>query len=241
VNILYYLELKAIAQKNIEVIVPELKTGRPLSPMSDNCGACSNNVAKKGNNLFKSISFCTIKNETKINFIKTKGLRNTNFINSRIYVTATHKLSTNCTKTSAPSSSSASVGLMTGVLGNDILGDASSLLNTSFEEDNEGSFLPMLSPADNLFQNSPQTELSKILSPQSSMNSPHTGTSMPSLSPFQPIQNKQQYMTTPVKNASGQDQEVCDCLSEGYMVAVYTEKTLPNHQRRPAIIKVKFI
>jgi len=225
-------ELKAIIQKNIELLVPEGKAGRPLSP-NENCSSCSNDLTKKGNNLFKSISFCTVKRDNRIGFVKTKKVRNTNVVNCRIYVMPSHKLLSNLHKSVPPLNGMGGQSLLSGVnLGgnsqpNDLLGgDPTSLLNTSFDEDNESSFIPMLnSPADNLFQNSPQTELSKILSPQS-VNSPHnTVNSMPSLSPFQPIQNKQHFMTTPVKNQLSQDKDVCECLSEGYIVALFSKDT----------------
>ena len=216
-----------------------------MSPLSENCGSCSKNCAKKGGGLFKSISFCTIKKDTRINFIKTRRIQATNVVNCRIYVMPSYKNVINITPqmNGGMGASSMFPGMMGGIQSqSDLLGtDPASLLNNAFEEDNEANFIPMLSsPGDTLFQSSPQPELSKILSPQNPNNS------IASLSPFQPIQNKQQVMTTPVKNYSGQEQYLGDGLCEGYLVAVFSKNhstsssaTLPETDERDTeIIKV---
>lgn len=109
----------------------------------------------------------------------------------------------------------------------DLLGSGpASLLNSAFEEDGEANFIPMLPSPAGLFPNSPQPELSKILSPQNPNNS------IQSLSPFQPIQNKQQVMTTPVKNNTGQEQYVSDGLCEGYLVSVSSKNQFSTSANR---------
>ena len=209
-----------------------------MSPLSENCGSCSNNSTKKGGCLFKSISFCTIKKDTRINFIKTRRIQATNVVNCRIYVMPSYK---NVINASPQMNGDMGASSMFPGMQADLLGSGpASLLNNAFEEDNEANFIPMMlsSPGDSLFPNSPQPELSKIMSPQNPNNS------IPSLSPFQPIQNKQQVMTTPVKNNTGQEQYVGDGLCEGYLVSVSSKNqsastNLPEtDERETEIVKV---
>lgn len=243
INIQFFrsIELKTIIQTNSEISIPDGKAGRPMSPLSENCGSCSNNSTKKGGCLFKSISFCTIKKDTRINFIKTRRIQATNVVNCRIYVMPSYKNVINASPQMNGGMGGTSMfpGMMQPQA--DLLGSGpASLLNNAFEEDNEANFIPMMlsSPGDSLFPNSPQPELSKIMSPQNPNNS------IPSLSPFQPIQSKQQVMTTPVKNNTGQEQYVGDGLCEGYLVSVSSKnqsasKNLPETEERDTeIVKV---
>lgn len=238
-------EIQGIVDKNMEILVPETKTGRPLSPLMEKCIACSNDPTKKGSYLYKSISFCTVRSEPSIDFVRCNGVRNNNAVNSRIYVMPSRKIYNNSNNKSMSNNGGygGGTGLMTSssLHQNTDFSDAPSLLNTSFEEDSD-NFIPMLSsPGENLFQSSPQTELSKILSPQNNY-SPHNPSSMPSLSPFQPIQNKQ-LITTPVKNTSSRDCDSCECLCEGYLVAMRTlvDVDIGNIRQNPSIVKSELL
>lgn len=223
------------------MIVPAAQSNsRPISPLTDNCNSCSNDESKEGKSLYKSITVCTIQRDQHIRFTQMNGVRNTNQINSRIYVMPARK----CSRVkSTPQSNSmlSTIGVNSDLLG----GESTSLLANSFDEDNDASFLPMLpSPGDatSIFQASPQSEIAKILSPQN-MTSPQTlaNPSMSSLSPFQPIQHKQMYMTTPSKSTTSQEGDANDCLAIGYLLSISDRNEGGSKNRVPTIIKVNIV
>lgn len=177
---------------------------------------------------------CTVQQDKNIHFTQMNGVRNTNQVNSRIYVTPARKRNSVKTTPKSGSSMLSSVGAQNDLLG----GESTPLLTNSFDEDNDASFLPMLpSPVDSssLFQASPQCEITKILSPHN-LTSPQ---SMANLSPFQPIQNKQMYMTTPSKSTASQEGDVNDCLAVGYLLSISDKSDDGGKNRVPAIIKVR--
>lgn len=191
---------------------------------------------KKGKCIIKSVSLCTITEKCDINFVSVKNTHHTTSLNSRIYVMPTAKGHFSNTKTKTNGSSSRS----------EMLPPDQGFLGTPFDEDQERdalqNFLPF-SPSDtSMFQTSPQTDMTKMLSspqnvvsPQSSLNN-----TMTSLSPFQPIPNKQNYMTTsPARSASVSflDQnESCGHLSVGYLLSGTAVDS--NRDSEPQILKV---
>lgn len=226
----------------MDIVLPSSihRSNRPLSPLHDNCNSCTNDEKKKGKSLYRSISLCTIQKDKNIQFTYANGVRSTNQVNSRIYVKSGRK-------SFVKSSGSSMLSTMSSA--GDLLGDSTttaSLLVNSFDDENDGGFLPMLpSPVDNssLFQSSPQCEISKILSSSQDINNAASGSSsMPSLSPFQPIQNKQQnmsYMMTPSKSATGsQEQETCGCLAVGYLLSISEKNDGKTKEHSPEVVKV---
>ena len=205
-------------QKHIQSIVPAHQGSRPLSPLNEACTPCSMDGKKKGKCIIKSISLCTITEKCDINFVSIKSTHHTNSLNTRIYVMPTAKghFSNAKIKTN-------------GSVRSEMLPPEHGFLSTPFDEDQERdalqNFLPLLSPSDSsMFQTSPQSDMTKMLSSPQNVVSPQgsLNNTMTSLSPFQPIPNKQNYMTSPARSSSVsflEQAESCGHLSVGYLLS----------------------
>ena len=227
-------------QKHIKNVVPVPNGSRPLSPSNEACTPCSLNEKKKGTCVFKSISLCTISEKCDIDFVSVKSTHHTNSLNSRIYVMPTAK---------GQFSSNTKIKNNGATTRSDMLPPDHGFLGTPFDEEPDRdalqNFLPLLSPSDtSMFQTSPQTDMTKMLSspqnvvsPQSSLNN-----TMTSLSPFQPIPNKQNYITTsPARSSSVSFMEQgdsCGHLSIGYLLSGSAQDDCSESE--PQILKVRF-
>lgn len=212
-------ELNSTIQKHLQSINSTPQSGRPLSPSTDSCTPCSIDVKEKEKACIKSISVCTLTENCDISFVSPKSTHHTDSMNSRVYVMPTAKRHFSNSRLKGNNSGTRS----------DML-PPEHVFSTSFEmEDQEQlqtNFYPLLSPSDStLFQTSPmQHDMTKMLSSPQNISSPQSNlsTNMASLSPFQPISNKQNYMTSPARSSSVSflDQsDSCGHLSVGYILS----------------------
>lgn len=218
-----YLELQTLIQKEIQAAVPCTPNSRPMSPPVDVCAPCAANQRRTGQATVKSISLCTINLQSDIKLLPIKRQRNLDTIKSRVFVMP----SPNSTR--APSKNSNFHGY-----------ENSSLMNTSFDDDSDRDtlhgMLPMFpSPSDaSIFQTSPPSEITKLLSPPYQANAP-----MPSLSPFQPIPNKQMFMASPTKNVQISDSsEYKGRLAIGFLLSGTAVEADTESNGTPQVIKV---
>lgn len=217
-------ELQTLIQKEIQAAVPCTPNSRPMSPPVDVCAPCAANQRRTGQATVKSISLCTINLQSDIKLLPIKRQRNLDIIKSRVFVMPSPKSHS----TRAPSKNSNFHGY-----------ENSSLMNTSFDDDSDRDtlhgMLPMFpSPSDaSIFQTSPPSEITKLLSPPYQANAP-----MPSLSPFQPIPNKQMFMASPTKNVQISDSsEYKGRLAIGFLLSGTAVEADTESNGTPQVIK----
>jgi len=219
-------ELNILIDKNMQNIVPYHQVGRPISPLSEACLPCSLDDCRKGKSVIRSISLCTVELNTSFTFYAYALPREINTVYSRIYVAP------------SPKSYSGKKRALRSMSTDLLVPESTNLMTSAFDDDPH--FLPLSPTEHSIFQTSPNANDKLLTSPQNVVSPPNMmSSSIPRMisSPFQPISNKQNFISpvkTPTPTTDSNDASTYLCI--GYLLSGTTVHQRENHNS-PEVLK----